>query len=197
MPQHSRTIQEKNVFEAILARRSVRSYTGEPLSHTTIQTLLEAAVHAPTAMHEEPWAFAVMQNREILEQASDLARPLFLEKLHRSRPAGATAPSAASAQDADLFHGAGTLIVICSKIAGPFVEADCWLAAQNLMLAACATGLGSCVIGSALEALNAPEMKLKFGIPDEYRAIAPIAVGVPLGETAATPRKEPLVLAWR
>ncbi len=176
------------IFEAILVRRSVRSYAPDEVGRSTIQTLLEAAVRAPTAMHEEPWAFAVVQNRPLLKHISDLAKPLFIERLHRSR--------LTISPDADLFHDAGTLIVICAKPSGPFVNADCWLAAENLMLAACAMGLGSCVIGSAVTALNTPEVMEQLGIPPEYSAVAPIILGIPAEDTPASSRKEPLVLAW-
>jgi nitroreductase len=47
----------------------------------------------------------------------------------------------------DVFYGVPTLIVISTNQQGPWVEADCALAAQNLMLAAHATGLGPCWIG--------------------------------------------------
>src|SRR5674476_634258 len=83
--------QKKNVFEAILARRSVRTYAPDQLDRNTVQTLLEAAVRAPTAMHEEPWAFVVVQNRQVLKQLSDLAKPLFIERLHRPHQAGGQA----------------------------------------------------------------------------------------------------------
>ena len=78
-----------------------------------------------------------------------------------------------------------------------FVEADCWLTAENLMLAACAIGLGSCVIGSCVAALNLTGVKAELGIPAEFSVVAPIIVGVPSGETAATSRKDPLILAWK
>jgi nitroreductase len=188
---------EKNVFEAILARRSVRAYAPNELDRNTIQILLEAAVRAPTAIHEEPWAFVVVQDRQVLKQLSDRAKPLFIERLHRPHQAGGHALDTFSNPDFNIFHDAGTLIVICAKPSGPFVEADCWLAAENLMLAACAIGLGSCVIGSSVVALNTPEVKAKLGIPAEFNAVAPIIVGVPRGETATTSRKEPLILAWK
>jgi hypothetical protein len=44
--------------------------------------------------------------------------------------------------------------------------ADCWLAPENLMLAACAKGLGACVIGLAVSALSTPEWKAELKIPD-------------------------------
>ena len=55
------------------------------------------------------------------------------------------------------FYGAGTLIVIYGRSKGPLVTADCWLAAENLMLAACALGLGTCVIGAAVDAFNSAD----------------------------------------
>ena len=63
--------------------------------------------------------------------------------------AGSTARAAAlfSHPDFNISHDAGTLIAICAPSA-TFSTADCWLAAENLMLAACAMGLGTCCIGS-------------------------------------------------
>jgi hypothetical protein len=87
--------------------------------------------------------------------------------------------------------------VIYARPMGPFVVADCWLAAENLMLAAHALGLGSCVIGSAVGALNAPEVKLELGIPADSTAVAPVIVGTPKGEWPATTRKPPQILGWR
>jgi nitroreductase len=103
----------------------------------------------------------------------------------------------AAAPEFHAFHKAGTLIIICGKRAGPFVEADRWLAAENVMLAACANGLGTCVIGFAVEALNTAEWKAELKIPSEMNAIAPIVVGVPVGEHPATSRKPPKVLLWK
>jgi nitroreductase len=191
-------LQKKDLFEIILARHSVRAYAPDGLDRNAVQTLLEAAVRAPTAMHEEPWAFAVVQDRQMLKQLSDRAKPRFVEEVHHRNAQGINHSfEHFSRPDFDIFHGAGTLIIICAKPLGPFVVADCWLAAENLMLAACAMGLGSCVIGSALATLNMQEVKTELGIPDQFSAIAPIIVGVPSGEIGATSRKEPLILCWK
>ena len=188
----------KNAFETILARRSVRSYAPEPLDRNTIQSLLEAAVRAPTAMHEEPWAFVVVQDHALLQRLSDLAKPIFVEEVrHRNTHGSNHSFDHFTRPDFNVFHGADTLIVICAKPSSQFVAADCWLAAENLMLAATAVGLGSCVIGSAVAALNIHKVKAELGIPDDYSAIAPIVVGIPNGETKATSRKEPKILLWK
>lgn len=189
---------DKGILNAIHARHSVRAYAPTPLDSATVQTLLEAAVRAPTAMHVEPWAFVVVQNHALLQRLSDLAKPLFAEEV-RHRVARGASPSFGhyTRPEFDIFHGAQTLIIICAKPTGPFVVADCWLAAENLMLAATAIGLGSCVIGSAVAALNVHKVKTELGIPDEYSAVAPIIVGVPAEDSAPTSRKDPLILSWK
>jgi nitroreductase len=65
------------------------------------------------------------------------------------------------------------------------------------MLAAHSMGLGTCVIGSAVSALNTPEFKSELGIPADITAIAPIIVGFPSGETVPTARKRTDILVWR
>ncbi len=186
------------ILKNIYARHSVRAYAPTPLDSDTIHTLLDAAVQAPTAMHEEPWAFVVVQDHALLQRLSDLAKPIFVEEV-RHRKAHGTSHSFNHFMrpNFDVFHGANTLIVICAKPAGPFVTADCWLAAENLMLAANAMGLGSCVVGSTISALNIHKVKTELGIPNEYSAVAPIVVGVPNGVTMPASRKEPLILSWK
>ena len=187
-----------NVFETILARRSVRSYRTTEVEHAVVQTLLEAAVRAPTAMHEEPWAFVIVQDRPLLQQLSDLAKPLFVAQAWQAAPPGAGhSPDALARPDFNIFYDAGTLIVICARPVGPMAPADCWLAAENLMLAACALGLGTCVIGTALPALELPQVKEMLGIPAEVAAVAPIVVGHLRGETLRSSRQEPRVLLWK
>lgn len=192
--QHS----AKSILKAIYARHSVRAYVPTTLDHATIQALLDAAVHAPTAMHVEPWAFVVVQDNALLQRLSDLAKPLFVEEVrHRNAHGASHSFDHFTRADFNIFYGANALIIICAKPSGPFVAADCWLAAENLMLAANAIGLGSCVIGSAVAALNIHKVKVELGIPDEYSAIAPIVVGVPSVDAQATSRKEPLILSWK
>ena len=186
-----------SVMDAIHQRCSVRAYQPKAIDRTDIRALLAAAVRAPTAVHEEPWAFVVIQDAKMLTRISDRAKPLFVEAAHRAHlDRGGHALDRFTSPDFNIFYNAGTLIVICGRGAGPFVAADCWLAAENLMLAACAMGFGTCVIGSALPALNSPETKAEIGIPDGVTAIAPIIVGVPADQTPTTPRKEPQILAW-
>ena len=184
--------------EAIAGRRSVREYTGQPLDDASLAKLLEAAVRAPTAMHAEPWRFVVVQDAARLARLSGRAKSLLADQVRRLHDhPGRHAPEAFSRPDFNIFYDAGTLIVICAEAANPFGAADCWLAAGNLMLMAHALGLGSCVIGSAVAALNEPATKAELGMPAELVAVAPIIVGTPAHAGAPTPRRAPQVLARR
>src|SRR5512146_2109166 len=164
MNESSLRQSDKGVLNAIHARHSVRSYSPTPIDGATIQTLLDAAVHAPTAMHEEPWAFVVVQDQALLQRLSDLAKPVFVEEVrHRNAHGTSHSFDHFMRPDFNIFHGADTLIIICAKPLGQFVAADCWLAAENLMLAASALGLGSCVIGSAISTLNIRKVEIELG----------------------------------
>jgi nitroreductase len=194
MSEHSKLI---SVTEAIHERRSVRSYTPQRIEQTTVRALLDAAVWAPTAVHEEPWLFVVVQDKTVLKSLSERAKEIFAAQPAPENPDQARRLREILAQpDFNVFYDAGTLIIICGKPMGQFVVADCWLAAQNLMLAAYEKGLASCVIGFAVPALNTPEIKAELGIPPECSAIAPIIIGVPSGETQRTTRKEPDIARW-
>lgn len=186
-----------SALDAINTRCSVRRYAPSKLDRAAIQALLDAAVRAPTAIHAEHWAFVVIQDTQLLRQVSDVAKAIFLEEDHHGLDRGGHALDIFQQPEFNIFYDASTLIVICGKLTGPFVAADCWLAAENLMLAACAIGLGTCVIGSAVGGLNTPELKARLGIPEEMTAVAPIIVGMPAGATAASPRKAAQVLAWK
>jgi nitroreductase len=187
-----------SAMDAIYHRRAVRDYGPEKIDEAVIRKLLDAAVHAPTAIHEEPWAFAIIQDKALLKRLSDSVKELLvsgadpIHPLLRGQGAGRfTSP------EFNAFYNAGTLVVIYGKPQGPFVVADCWLAAENLMLAACAHGLGTCPIGLAVAALNSPRWKKELGAPTELTAIAPIIVGKPIGSTPPVLRKPPEILCWK
>jgi len=194
------------ILDAIYGRRSVRSYTSTPLDRETIRALLDAAVQAPTAMHNEPWQFVVLQDRGVLERLSDRVKRSLQ---HPPPPAGpARAPADGASLHAafaaglatpafNVFYGAPAVIVIGTTDPGPFVEADCWLAADNLMLAAWGLGLGSCCIGAAVATLNDSATQRELLLPSEFTAVAAIAVGTAAGETPPASRQPPVILAWR
>ena len=187
-----------NVDHAITGRRSVRNYSSKKVDDASIHKMLCAAVQAPTAIDEEPWAFIVVQDKNLLNRLSEDAKrrlnngtdPIHVSGIshlddHLVKP------------EFNTFYNATTLIVIYGKPVGYFVAADCWLAAQNLILSAYAQGLGSCVIGLAVTVLNSPEWKVELGISENMTAFVPIIIGTPFGVSPHVVHKPPEILTWR
>jgi nitroreductase len=188
-----------SIMDAIYRRRSVHDYTPQIVSEASIHVLLYAAIQAPTDTHSEPWAFAVIQDRELLDRLSETAKQTIwlLAQGGNTGSASRRSVNLISGPAYNVFYNAGTLIVIYGRQQGPYVTADCWLAAENLMLAACAAGLGTCMIGLAAPALNTPEWKEILNVPSEMTAYAPIVVGYPAALPAPPSRRPPELLAWR
>jgi nitroreductase len=65
------------------------------------------------------------------------------------------------------------------------------------MLAACTMGLGTCVIGSSVGALNSEEWKTALGVPKDWSAIAPIIVGTASEIAPPVSRKKAEIVSWR
>jgi nitroreductase len=189
---------QMSLQDALYGRRSVRSYSTEKLDKETIHVLLNAAVRAPTALHEEPWQFVVIQDTAFLKHLSDRAKKHVEEEAQRnSSEQRKHLLEIVSNPDFNIFYDASTLIAIVVKPLGDFVTADAWLAAENLLLAAYGLGLGTCVIGLAASVLNAMDVKKELGIPEEMLVVAPIIVGKPRGETPVSPRKEIEITVWK
>lgn len=181
-----------NIHEAIAGRRSTREFTTQPVDETVIRRLIDAAVLAPSAVNEQPWTFTVVRNQPLLERLSSEAKAHMLATL----PAGAHAErfqSMLSDPGFQIFHGAPVLLLISANAQAPWIVEDCALAAENLMLAAHAEGLGSCWIGFAQRYLDTPEGKRLLGLPEGWVPIAPIIVGHPKAAPAAVSRKAPVV----
>ncbi len=190
-------------LDAIYARHATRAFKPDPIDESTIRDLLASAVHAPTAMHVEPWAFVIVQDRALLQRLSDRAKELVAMPdgtAHRElarEPSAPRRPALFGDPAFNIFYNAGTLIVICGRPGSSFVAADCWLAAENLMIAATAMGLASCPIGFAVSALGDPAIKAELGIPPDVTTFAPIIVGVPTAPVSPTTRREPLIWTWK
>ena len=178
------------INEAIFGRRSVREYAAEAIDEASIRKLIDAAVHAPNAVNEQPWAFTVVRDRQILDRLSQAAKSHMLATMPADARAGHFR-ALLSDPKFQIFYNAPVLIIISAIAPGPWIVEDCALAAQNLMLAAHAIGLGTCWIGFAQSYLNTSEGKSQLELPASSVAVAPIIVGHPSALPAGPPRKTP------
>jgi nitroreductase len=183
------------LLKAIQQRRAVRDYSDASVSGALVLEAIRAATHAPSAMNLQPWAFAVFHGRERLARYSRRAKAHLLATTAPSFGLDPRVDQYANVA-ADLFHGADTLVLILARPGRFSPVEDCFLAAQNLMLAAHDTGLGTCPVGFARPWFNLPEVKAELGILPHYEAVLPIVIGHPARPAPVVPRLEPEIACW-
>jgi nitroreductase len=163
------------LLAAISGRRATRAYTKESVDRSVVERLIGIAVQAPSAMNNQPWAFAVFEGADRLKAFSDEAKRVFLGAGQLDfAPAVRTMLNSA---DFNIFYGAPVLIVICATSLESQAAEDCALAAQNLMLAAVDVGLATCPIGFARPWLNLPETKRRLGIAEHLHPVFALILG--------------------
>lgn len=108
--------------ETIRRRRSIRQYTGEPISEEALNQILQAALLAPTSMNRKPCRFYVVKDKDVLKKLAD------------AKKAGGKLLA-----DCD----AAVVTVGDSEKADTWIE-DCSIAMSFMMLAAVDQGIGSC-----------------------------------------------------
>ncbi len=176
--------------EVLFSRRSVREYTPQPVDEEAIRHLIEASIYAPNAVNQQPWTFTVVRDQDVLDRISRGAKAHMLANMPASDHSEHFR-SLLGDPKFQIFYHAPVLIVISGIRQGPWIVEDCALAAQNLMLAAYAAGLGSCWIGFAQSFLNTAEGKQLLDIPAVSVPVAPIIVGRPKSIAVDVPRKAP------
>jgi nitroreductase len=182
-----------DVMEAIYERRATRDFTNAPVPAEILTKLVDAAIQAPSAFNAQPWHFTIIRNQALLDRISAAAKPYMLRTLDlESAPNGIR--EHLRDPDFHVFYHAPAMILISGK-EREWIAEDVGLAAENLMLAAHAAGLGTCWIGFAQPWLKTPEGKSAVELDQSYVPIAPIIVGHPRNVPLSVPRNPPL-LQW-
>jgi nitroreductase len=167
-----------DAVEAIRNRRAVRDFTAAAIDRKTVARLIDLAIQAPSAMGLEPWAFAVLLDRNRIADLDARAKRWLLDNFSRT---GFDLSLRATLEEPAhlIFYGAPALILILAKSADPQCAQDCCLAAENFMLAARGEDLGTCWIGMSRPWLSMAAIKAELEVPEDYDIIAPIVLGHP------------------
>ena len=158
------TTPQMDAMTAIRTRRSVRSFTGQPVSEKQILELLGAAMAAPSAGNEQPWSFVVVRDSTTLEQVSSINK------------------SVGYAKKASLG------ILVCGDLTldrhhGFWIQ-DVSAATQNLLLAAHALGLGAVWTGVYPSEERTGGFRKLFALPENIVPVAFVVIGHPLNTPA-------------
>ena len=181
--------QAPSALDVIMTRTSIRSFTGDAVPQEQLETILKAGMAAPTAMNSQPWKFVVVTDKEKIAQVFG----------------GGWRP--------EMFTTAGAVIVVCGETTSmrkPFGQPDapeeempnmfwyedCSAAAENILLAAHALGLGAVwTAGYPAEERIAP-IQEALGIPEKVKALCIIPVGVPAENPEPKDKWKPENIHW-
>ena len=151
---------ETDKINWILQRRSIRKYSDKKISAEDINTMLKAAMYAPSAMNKQPWHFLVVDDKQLFGK--------FMEfHAHASFLAYAS-HAILICGDEQLQHDDGFWLL------------DCGAATQNLLLAAHSLGIGSCWIGIHPREHRKQQTRELFNLPDHVAPFALVSLGYPL-----------------
>jgi nitroreductase len=139
-----------DVIEAILNRKSIRYFEPYTIPEEEVKLLLECTRFAPSGGNGQPWEFLVVDDRVDISQIYDF---------------GWTAYGGGS--NICRFGEASLLVFFLGS-------AQCYLAAENLALAAYGLGYGTCMIGG----FDRKKTKALLGIPEKKSIQLFVAVGV-------------------
>jgi nitroreductase len=153
------------MIELLRKRRSIRKFTAEKIAPEAIETLIEAALRAPSSRGFNPWEFILVDDPELLL------------KLSQSKQHGA-----------EFLKGAPLGIVVCadSTRSDVWVE-DCSIAAIIIQLAAVSLGLGSCwsqIRNRQHDAEKSAETYIQelLGLPEQIKVESILGIGHPAEE---------------
>ena len=153
---------QKAVIENIMTRTSIRKYKQQPVEDCKVETMLRAAMAAPTAVNKQPWHFVVITDKAMLGKLAGEGRR------------------------GDMLRNAPLAIVVCGDmnkaLGGPMREfwvQDASAATENLLLAAHALGLGAVWTGLYPNTERAGQVAQILGMPETMMPLCTVIIGYP------------------
>ena len=148
------------IMDYIFKRRSIRSYTSQPVDRDTLTLLLQAAMAAPSAVNSQPWEFVVV------------TEPAVLDRLRQRIQYGQ--------------YNATAIIAVCGSPAVGNNDAgktywiqDCSAALENILIAAAGLGLGSVWVGVYPEQGKVKAVRQVLNIPGNVFPLGLVYLGYP------------------
>jgi len=161
-----------DAFQALRERRSIRKYDSTPLDRETVEKIVDAGRLAATGRGVEPWEFVVVSESRMRKTLAEICEyGKFIAK----------APIC--------------IVVLCRET--KYYLEDGSAATQNMLVAACALGLGSCWVAGDKKPYADKVVKL-VGAPKSYKLVSLIALGSPAADQPPRKAKRKLedVVHW-
>ncbi|MHB1316082.1 MAG: nitroreductase family protein [Christensenellales bacterium] len=162
-----------NTLEAIFKRRSIRRYTPDLVKEEDIETIIKAAMAAPSAHNSHPCYYIILRDRALMDRIGN--QYIYHKMLQRSNAAIVLCADAALMhEDMDIF-----------------MVDDCAAAMENMLLAASDLGLGAVWLGIHSRKEFTDNLHEWLKIPQEIFVHSIICLGYPQGEQKEVDRLQP------
>lgn len=151
--------EENATLKTILNRKSVRAYTERPVEKEKLELLVRAGMAAPSSRDRRPWEFIIVTDRAVLDTLGN-GLPL-----------------------ARMLKGTKQALIVCGDTvkSGNAWMLDCSAAAQNVLLAAEALGLGAVWTAAYPYPERMALVRNILHLPDHVIPLTVIPIGYPLG----------------
>ncbi len=163
-------------MNAVFSRRSIRSYSDEPVSKESLNLLLGAAMVAPSCRDCRPWHFVVIRDRKILERVPGV------------HPHSSMVPQAQLA------------ILVCAdprlQESEGYWAQDCAAATENILIEAQHLGLGAVWLGVYPRPERIRGLRELLGIPEPVVPFSLVPVGHPGEHKEPADRFDPKKVHW-
>jgi len=155
------------IQDAIRKRRSIREFTGQPVSRELLHKIVAAGIWAPSGLNNQPWRFVLVRDETV-----------------RKKLAEQTTYS-------HIILAAPSLIVVLVDRTAMYDEVKDYQSTgaciQNMLLTVEELGLGAVWLGQILK--NRNRVKAILGLSEQYDLMAVLAIGYPLHRNQQSQRK--------
>jgi len=188
-------------FDVVTTQRANRRLKTDPIPDTALRQIMDAAICAPSGGNRQGWSFIMVRDPAKRARLGELYREAWSElmKVPYYRDAASAPPDSpagrmlASARHLGQHLGEAPVLILACIALDPGAQptlttgASIYPAVQNIMLAARALGIGSCI--TTIHRFRDAQVKELLGIPSDVETAALIPLGYPLGKFGRPPRR--------
>jgi nitroreductase len=150
-------------YDMLLKRRTIRAFRPEMIPDDIMNKIITAGKYAPSAMGQQNRHFTVIKDQTLLNDVVKATEKAGGEFVPGHTP----------------FYSAPAVIILSAPASFKFNREDCACAIQNMMLAACSFGIGSCYICAVLPGLRDSSIMDRLKLPANYVPYGSVSFGYP------------------
>ncbi len=176
--ESSKMAYQNETLKIIHQRKSVRNFTDQEVTKEQLETIVKAAMAAPTAINAQPWQFLIVTDKALKAKYAEGNR------------------------QAEMINKSSALVVVCgdrtigNDRSWAYWDQDCSAATENLLLAVESLGLGAVWTGVYPGEDRIKTVKEKFELPDNIIPLCVVLVGYPAGTDQPKDKWKPERIHW-